>query len=242
MRIAAFSCALLAAAAVCVLACCSCSQPALTNSVSGGPSSTSVLQALPTIGEILFDGDSLTAGSGATDPYPRQVMRRMAGAIKWKNLGKGGRRVEDMLKTAGTRVDPLFDARLGRNVVVVWGGSNDLALMDHEPSVVYQNIRNYCLGRERRGFVVLVLTLLPRSDRFAKNFEVRREAVNQMLRTTWSQFASGLVDVAADPLIGPAGAERNRHYYVRGDVHLNNQGQAVVAGHVVAGLLRLASQ
>ena len=240
--VATVSCAFLVVAATCLLAGCSSSQTALTTSTSARPSSTSLPQALPKIGQILFDGDSLTAGSGATDPYPSQVMRGLPGTIKWRNLGKGGRRVEDMLKTADARVDPLFDPRVGRNVVVIWGGSNDLALMDHEPSVVYQNIRSYCMGREHRGFAVLVLTLLPRSDRFGKGFEVRREAVNRMLRAHWPEFANGLVDVAADPHIGPAGAERDHHYYVPGHVHLNNQGLAVVAGHVVAGLLQLESQ
>ena len=157
----------------------------------------------------------------------------------WRNLGVGGRRIRDMRKTAGVRVDPLFDPRLGENVVVLWGGSNDLALMGHQPQVVYQDIRSYCLGRRRRGFEVLVLTVLPRSDRFARGFEVRREALNRLLRANWHQFANGLVDVAADPRIGPAGAPRDHRYYVPGFVHLDNQGLAVVAGDVLHGLLRL---
>ena len=233
------SCAILAVAAAWLLAGCSAHPSTVTTSLPAGPSSTAVHQTPPKIGQILFDGDSLTAGSGATDPYPSQLMRGLPAEIKWRNLGKGGRCIEEMLGTAPARVDALYDPRLGRNVVVIWGGSNDLALLLHSAKVVYQNTVDYCLGRRSVGFTVLVLTILPRSDRFSENFEPRRQALNRMLRTGWPGFADGLVDVAADPQIGSAGAERDHRYYVPGFVHLNNQGLAVVAGHVLDGLLRL---
>lgn len=192
------------------------------------------------IGQILFDGDSMTYGSEATAPYPTQLMRLASSDLKWRNLAKGGRRIQDMLADAPAKVDPLYDPSLGRNVVVVWGGTNDLALWSHMPRAVWERMQKYCLDRRAQGFAVVVLTMLPRSDRgCTPGFEERREAVNRRIRLSWSEIADVLVDVAADPRIGPSGAERDLRYYVPGAVHLNNRGLAIVAQLVLEGLAKL---
>ena len=196
----------------------------------------------PGIGVIVFDGDSLTAGSEATDPYPSQVMRKMDSGICWYNLGIGGLRIKDILAMAPTRVDRRFNSRLGRNVVVVWAGTNDLALWNHMASAVFERLEQYCLDRRQQGFTVLVLTMLPRNDKLClPGFEDKRQSVNRRLRTTWPDFADGIVDVAADPVLGWVGCEKDLRYWVKGGVHLTNKGLGLVATHVREGLLELGS-
>ena len=85
----------------------------------------------PRIHRMVFDGDSLTAGSGATLPYPTQLMKTWPRAIPWKNTAVGGQTVEDIARYAADRVDPLYSADSRRNVVVAWAGTNDIALWDH---------------------------------------------------------------------------------------------------------------
>ncbi len=194
----------------------------------------------PRIGVIVFDGDSLTAGSEATDPYPSQIMRSFDAGVIWYNLGIGGLRIRDILDMAPTRVDRRFNPRLGRNVVVVWAGTNDLALWNHMASAVCRRLQQYCQERRDQGFTVLVLTMLPRCDKAClPGFEERRQSVNRRLRESWADFADGLVDVAADPLIGSPGCQSNLRYWVKGGVHLTNKGLGVVAGHVREALLAL---
>jgi lysophospholipase L1-like esterase len=196
----------------------------------------------PQIGVIVFDGDSLTAGSEATDPYPSQIMRTFASGTYWYNLGIGGLRIKDILDMAPTRVDRRFNPRLGRNVVVVWAGTNDLALWNHMASAVYKRLQQYCEERRAQGFTVLVLTMLPRNDKLClPGFEERRQSVNRKLRESWTGFADGLVDVAADPLIGTPGCESDLRYWVKGGVHLTNKGLGLVATHVRDALLQLGS-
>jgi lysophospholipase L1-like esterase len=225
---------------VALLAIVLCLSPGLTANQAQAASPSVPLD--PQIGVIVFDGDSLTAGSEATDPYPSQVMRTFASGTSWYNLGIGGLRIKDILDMAPTRVDRRFNSRLGRNVVVVWAGTNDLALWNHMASAVYKRLQQYCEERRQQGFTVLVLTMIPRNDKLClPGFEERRQSVNRKLRECWSGFADGLVDVAADPLIGTPGCESDLRYWVKGGVHLTNNGLGLVAAHVRDALLQLES-
>jgi hypothetical protein len=199
-------------------------------------SSTRAASAAPPkapIGNIVFDGDSLTAGSTATDPYPSQLMRRFHPGVEWVNLGIGGQRLKDMLDHAPAAVDPLYDAQLGQNVVVVWGGTNDMRHWGHSPDVVYSRLREYCLGRRQTGYTVVVLTILPRSDgSYPLDLEVDRQTLNGKIRATWPGFADAIVDIGSDQLIGRPGSEVNARFFSGDRVHLNDLGLSVVAGRV----------
>jgi lysophospholipase L1-like esterase len=205
-----------------------------TGAVSGA--ATGAVPLVPTtqpIGNIVFDGDSLTAGSTATDPYPSQLMRGFHSDVKWVNLGIGGQRVQDMLANASSKVDPLYGAERGQNVVVIWGGTNDIRHWAHPPGVVYSQLREYCLGRRAAGYTVVVLTMLPRTDGvIPEGLEADRQAFNRMIRATWPGFADALVDVGCDRLIGLPGCERDTRLFSPDLVHLNNTGLSIVAGRV----------
>src|SRR3990172_4408776 len=122
-------------------------------------------------------------------------MRRFRPGVEWVNLGIGGQRLRDMLDNASAHVDTLFDAALGQNIVVVWGGTNDIRHWSHTPDDVYARLREYCLGRRQQGYTVVALTMLPRSDGVCPpNFETDRQALNARIRGTWPGFADAIVD------------------------------------------------
>ena len=141
--------------------------------------------------------------------------------------------MRDMLADADRQVDPLWNPELGRCVVVAWAGANDLALWKHSPQVAYADVRDYCRGRLQKGFTVVVLTALPRSDvKTPPTFEANRQDLNFLIRINWREFVDALVDVAADSNLGEAGAELNREYFCPDRVYLNNEGLGLVARHV----------
>lgn len=198
-----------------------------------GPEVQTVPRVVAPIGTAVFDGDSLTAGSTASDPYPSQVMRAFRPEILWANLGIGGQTLAAMLANAPSKVDPLYRSDLGRNVVVIWGGTNDLRWWSHTPRAVYERLRTYCLGRRAQGFTVVTLTMLPRTDGVCPpGFESQRRQFNAMVRSGWAGFADVLVDVAADPFLGRPGCEADLRFFSGDLVHLNNSGLALVAGRV----------
>ena len=204
------------------------------------PSASTSGQAEPIIGLIVFDGDSLTIGTMATDPYPSQLMRGWGSPVRWWNLGVGGQGVADMAADAATQVDGKYDPRRGRNAVVLWGGTNDMALWLRSPEQVLAITKQYCGERRAKGFAVLVMTCLPRSGRInPDDFEGRRQDLNALLRERWREFADGLVDVAVDPRLGDAGDELDRRYFDADRVHLNNVGLGVIAQMVAPALAGL---
>jgi lysophospholipase L1-like esterase len=200
------------------------------------------LQDHPRFGRVIFDGDSLTAGSGAKTPYPSYLMAAWPRPIPWKNIAIGGETLEEMMKKAPQSVDPFYRAGNWRNVVVLWAGTNDIALWNHATAWIYQELERYAAERRAQGFTVVVLTLLPRSDvavQVVPDFETRRQGLNQMIRSNWEEFADLMIDIGADDRVGQAGDERNRTYYTADRVHLNDNGQQLVAGIVGAELQRL---
>ncbi len=201
--------------------------------VGAGTGAVPHVPVIEPIGSIVFDGDSLTAGSTATDPYPSQVMRAFRSGVRWVNLGIGGQRLLEMLANAPSKVDPLYRSDLGQNVVVIWGGTNDMRHWAHPPSVVYSRLREYCLGRRAAGYTVVVLTMLPRTDgAYPPSLEADRQTLNRLIRATWPGFADALVDMGADPLVGLWGRELDTVLFSPDRVHLNNTGLSVVAGRV----------
>ena len=127
-------------------------------------------------------------------------MRTWPRAVAWKNTAVGGQTVEDIARHAVDRVDSFYSVQGRRNVVVAWAGTNDIALWDHAVALIFAELRQYALERRQRGFTVVVMTTITRSDTFSSAyFEPHRQELNSLIRDNWESFADLLIDVAADP-------------------------------------------
>ena len=170
---------------------------------------------------------------------PAQVMSLLPPGLESVNLGVPGQTTPMMAADAGAQVDPLAEGRHDP-VLVVWEGTNDLMYGTDPPfdaEAAYRHLASYCRARQRAGYQVVVLTVLPREG--SAEFEAARTELNARLRAGWRSFADGLADVAADEVVGRAGAEFDEAYY-RDTVHLTPAGYGVVARRVteaVRGLL-----
>ena len=137
-----------------------------------------------------------------------------------------------MAADAAVEVDPLVSRADGPAVLVVWEGTNDLAYGTDPPldaAQAYRHLAAYCRARREAGYEVVLLTVLPRAG--SETFSAARNELNARLREGWPRFADALADVAADPSIGPSGAELDERYY-RDTVHLTPEGYGIVAGYV----------
>lgn len=192
-------------------------------------------------GLVVFDGCSLVmdTGLGEAEMMPAQVMSLLPPGLETVNLGVPGQTTPMMAADAGAQVDPLAEGRHDP-VLVVWEGTNDLMYGTDPPfdaEAAYRHLVSYCRARQRAGYQVVVLTVLPREG--SAEFEAARTELNARLRAGWRTFADGLADVAADEVVGRAGAEFDEAYY-RDTVHLTPAGYGVVARRVteaVRGLL-----
>ena len=186
---------------------------------------------------ILFDGDSLTYGSGASETahnYPSQVIASTDGTYSWENLGEGGQQVATMLANASTKIDARYSAAREKCIVFMWGGINDI-LASASAATVYDDIVAYHTGRRLAGYKTLAFTILP-SNMFTAGMEIIREAVNTSIRANWSTFADALVDVAVDASLDDPDDET---YYGVDGTHLTDAGYDVVSALAYAQMIGL---
>jgi hypothetical protein len=191
---------------------------------------------VPLGGQIIFDGNSLTAVPSST--YPPRVMASLGSNWLYHNFGVGGQTTTEMLADVATQIDVLYDTNLSKNVVICWEWRNAISVDEHTIEQTYADCVTYCQGRQAVGFQVVVLTVLPRAYETYQDFENKRLAVNALIRANWGNFADALADVGTDSTIGPVDAADNIAYYYDG-MHLTDAGYTIVANIVIAALATL---
>jgi lysophospholipase L1-like esterase len=148
--------------------------------------------------QIIFEGDSLTQGvHGEASPYPHNLITHDYSAINLHaaNLGRAGNYVTIISSEAPNRIDPLYDSSFSKNIVVVWGGTNDLACAPYTAANTYNLLKSFCTNRKAAGFNVVFMTCLPRQDAAVTqgDFETKRQAYNALLRADFNTAVSGYV-------------------------------------------------
>jgi lysophospholipase L1-like esterase len=182
---------------------------------------------------IIFEGDSLTYGGGGlnyvkyADTYPAKVMADKS-LIDWYNFGIPGYAVtgtNGAINQSSWRITPFYLAG-ANNIMIVWLGTNDIALLSVTANDCYNALVTYCQARQADGWTVIVLTMIPRSDR---DVITARNDYNTLIRENYESFASALADVGGDSRIGVDGASNQLTYFTSDKVHLNSAGYAIVA-------------
>ena len=178
---------------------------------------------------LVFDGDSLTAGIVYSETYPNQAMSLITGSWDMYNTGSGGYGISSLRGRGTTTVDGLYNATVAKNVVVVWGGTNDLVGVSAQST--YDTLRGYCEDRRARGWKVVVLSMLPRQyGNEPADFEERRTAFNVLLDANHN-FADAYVPLHNNTVIGDDDDCLNTTYYFD-KLHMTAAGYGVVAAQV----------
>jgi lysophospholipase L1-like esterase len=188
---------------------------------------------------LVFEGDSLTAGNGSTagNAYPNQVVTLLDEQVTSHNFAVGGSTLSSELPTRESTVDQAFIAG-AMNVCIAWASTNDLK-GGFDPGYVMGLYSAYLSRRKARGYRTIAISILPRySSTTPASFESARQTFNTSLRANWRNFADALADVAADPRIGDAGDEFDTTLYAD-QVHLTDAGYAIVAGLVTFAITEL---
>jgi hypothetical protein len=195
-------------------------------------------------GVVVWDGGSIIAGHGA-DPefkFPARTLAVLPRVCESYLSSTAGAKIADMLADAPIDVDARYRETADQDVCVILAGGSDFRA-GRPAAYVYDALRTYCADRRAAGFRVVVLTVLPWRE--PGPFEATRLAYNAMLRDTWSEFADGLADIAADARIGDTGDSLDRQFYDSDALHLTNAGNAVmasVAAPVLNGLPWLSAR
>ena len=111
---------------------------------------------------------------------------------------------------------PLFDPHLAENVLIVFGGTNDLGGSRESAETAFGKLTAYCRARKAaHPWRILVVTppvaAYPRV--YPADFDAQMVQYGALVRRNWRSFADGIVDVQADPRLGAPGAEYNPVYF-----------------------------
>ena len=204
---------------------------------------------------LVFDGDSqtvtgvegqtlstTTAGTG----YPAQTVAGIDPRATMRNIAVSGQTVTTVTAAAAANVDAHLAAGKN-NVVLMWGGTNDLVNAPDlvapfpDAATVYARIVAYHQARRAAGWKTVVFTILPRTQVVNANYETDRLAVNALIRANWATFADAIADVGGDSIIGAEANLGNFAYFSDG-VHVHIAGGRIVARYVKAALATLGIQ
>ena len=192
---------------------------------------------------IVFDGDSLTNGTGSmpfnrfpnSNDYPSQVVGSLDRRGTYYNVGVGGQQVSAMITNGPANVDSKLVTGAA-NIVSLFGGTNDL-YYGATDTTTYNRIVTYCQARRVAGWKVIVTTLTPRSDSGTPaGFDAYRLSVNASIRANWATFADGVADLGADANMGTSGQETDTRFFSGDHVHFSANGYRILAGYCLVAL------
>ncbi len=189
---------------------------------------------------ILFaDGDSLTANG--SPPYITRVATLLTGAaISYKstfNGGVGGQKLSAMNAGAISGMDAYINPLRERDVVIIWGGTNDIQTGDSVATVT-ASMQGYIAGRRAvcPEIPIVALTTIARGD-LTGGQETIRQDWNTELRNNYAAWGiTKLVDVAALPEFDSILDTANVLYYDIDTVHLATGGIDLIADAVYDSL------
>lgn len=193
--------------------------------------------------QVIFDGDSLTAGyNGGTgnSPYPRRVSSVYGvDGVRWWNLGVANKTLANLTSDAAAKVDALYDGALSRNILVILGGVNDIINDGVNGATALARLKTYCGARRSANpsIKIVVVKMLPCSHASTPGtFETDRTTFNAGIDSDPTFYDAAVTPSAS---IFAAGASDNATYF-SDKIHMTEAGYSVLGGDVnpaVAGLL-----
>lgn len=157
-------------------------------------------------GNLVCDGDSITAGLGLTTPGPYPKNLALSGSWVVTNVAVSGNMLSDCITNAPTTVDPLYTPGK-KNVVIIWAGTNDFAF-GSTVSTVYGRFQTYAAARRAVGWKVVVVTMISRAGNNpnGETLDTDKNGLNALLRPGYNGFSDGIADIASNAELGADGA------------------------------------
>jgi lysophospholipase L1-like esterase len=190
---------------------------------------------------VVMTGDSTTRGFAATHSILQMLLSDAFGSrVKVCNNGVAGRTLATMVEGANITADLALGSGSSRKLYVIQGGINDL-IADSSAgrgAALYALIQQYCAAIRGAGHKVVPVTMIANYSYSAVSpYETERQSFNALLRAGYSTFADGLIDYAAEPIVGTRAASQDTAYWADA-THPNDAGYAVKA-RIAASALQL---
>lgn len=188
---------------------------------------------------LLFDGDSISAGSGASLGLDKRVAEAVGDEVELHNVAVPGRPVSDCLRLFRERVKPLLVPESRSNVIVFHAGDNDIA-QGRDAGQTYAAFADYVAAAHEQGWKIVVSTELRRPD-FAPLQEAELEDYNNRLRTN-AAGADVVVDFDTDRRMLALPYRSDPALFTRDGIHPSDGGYAILAAMLAPAVKRVTMQ
>jgi lysophospholipase L1-like esterase len=177
---------------------------------------------------LVFDGDSISAGVGSTSGHGLDavVTAAMGDPVVKHNVAVGGRPVHDCLSLYPKLVAPLYDTASGHNIIVFHAGDNDIN-QGSNAAETYAAFTAYVSMAHRQGWKVVISTELRRYA-FPPAMEQQLEDYNRQLRAN-AAGADAVVDLDSEPKLLDPSYRKEATLFTQDGVHPNDGGYVVLA-------------
>ncbi|MBB4230057.1 GDSL-type esterase/lipase family protein [Rhizobium mongolense] len=216
----------------------------VTASNSGGSTTASATSVGPIVAlsmkiNIVAEGDSLTDGSGTTDPatknYPYVAMSALSDGPEYTldNISTGGIKADDISNNFDSRGAAAFDVEADLNVFTLLAGSNDRG-SGASYERIYRDLRKILRKAKDAGYQRrLIGTIISddTGDPPYQEWSANDIELTQYIRDYWNSDldADGLFDLAADSHFDEVSDTFDTLYYNSDRVHPTDLGSSVLA-------------
>lgn len=191
---------------------------------------TSPVQVIQTTPQIYAAGDSITFGLGLTTPatqsWPANLSLTNQPTYSIVNMGLSGMTLGAIGGSEPNRIGTLCNTLNGPAIGVVFAGTNDQRF-SVSATVTMGRVASWVQIVKKAGCRAFVGTMISRSDSGSDAFKDTYDAL--ILTSAKSVGADGVIDFAANPLMGADGASTNTTYFQGDGIHPTAAGQLLLA-------------
>jgi lysophospholipase L1-like esterase len=189
---------------------------------------------------LLFDGDSISAGLGASQGHglDLQTASAIGGAVELHNVSDGGRPVWQCLRLYPDLVEPKFDPTRTYNIIAFHAGDNDVA-QGRDAQQTYAAFTAYVTAAHQQGWKVIVTTEL-RRFKFSASEQRELEGYNALLISN-KAGADAVIDLNADPRLGENAHRTDPSLFTSDGIHPSDGGYSIIAQMLSQAVKRLSS-
>lgn len=159
---------------------------------------------------LVFDGDSITEGYNVSTVWTSSLSLN-AGPWCITNQGVPSEFLSGMRTNASLQIDPLIVAG-AHNVIVVWGGTNDINA-GTSVATVESTLSGYCADRTAAGWnKVIIVPMISRPT-----WDASKDTYNAWMVSNFNTFCDALVTLSSNLVAD--GAYSNLTYFQADQIH-----------------------
>lgn len=184
-------------------------------------------------GNIVFDGDSISAGAGSTggQGLDKQFMQQLHVLARVANVAVGGRPVSVCLRAFPGNLTPQFVPTARFNLIVFHAGDNDID-QGSDAAQTYAAFTQYVAAAHAQGWKIIVSTEMER-PKFPPDKQAALSDYDKRLLAN-SAGADVVVDFRTDRRLGDLASRSDPTLFSGDGLHPSNGGYAIMASMLVA--------